>query len=785
MTDTLRCALDRRKDLVRAQGLSLGINGIDRIEVSTVEADERRVLYVHFLHPVALTIGPIFRVRVTGGPDSLPVEVVSEERNYTPVVRVTVRQRGDDGAYRLAIVALDGERPPDGFDPVLCEAAFSFYADCPLVADCGPPEALAEPTAPPALHDALARDATSLRRLMFDRLARTLPAWTERNPADLGVALVELFAHVGDRVSYFQDAVGTEAHLATARRRTSVRRHARLVDYALHEGCNARVWVCFETNELKTLPARTRLAAAGALGFETMTTAWLIPARNELALHAWGAEECVLPRGATRAALRWPPAAPADLLAPGDALLFEEVADPQTGAPEGADRTRRHVVRLRAVGPALHDAIAACDVREVTWDDEDALPFDLTVSTRRHDTGALLQGLSVARGNLCLAEHAEPIAPFEVRVPERAERGALRLALPVTDLTWRADLPASPPSAARSLRQDPRLATPALALYQTVEGIGPVPWHARPDLLASAPEDRHFVVEVDRGRSYVRFGDDIHGRRPPPGTAFQVEARVGNGIRGHITPDLIHAVLSSEDVSFVTSVRNPAAAAGGVEPEPIEQARRLAPVAFRHQERAVTLDDWVAVAQRHPEVQRAVARLRDTGAWKTVFVTVDRRGSEAVDEAFRAALRAHLERYRLAGCDLEVEAPRYVPLEIVMRVCVAEGRRRGDVRRALLERFSARVLPDGTLGLFHPDALTFGQHVALGPLVAAARSVPGVVAVRPVVFQRLGARPTLGASPAWPTRDEIALGRDEIARLDGLAAHPHRGRLSFEMEGGL
>ena len=107
------------------------------------------------------------------------------------------------------------------------------------------------------------------------------------------------------------------------------------------------------------------------------------------------------------------------------------------------------------------------------------------------------------------------------------------------------------------------------------------------------------------------------------------------------------------------------------------------------------------------------------------------------------------------------------------------------MRRALLDRFSARALPDGTLGLFHPDALTFGQRIALGPLVAAARAVPGVVAVRPVVFQRLGASPTPGAPPAWPARDEIALGRNEIARLDGLTAHPHRGRISFEMEGGL
>ena len=37
--------------------------------------------------------------------------------------------------------------------------------------------------------------------------------------------------------------MATEAYLGTARRRVSVRRHARLVDYFMHDGCNARTWV--------------------------------------------------------------------------------------------------------------------------------------------------------------------------------------------------------------------------------------------------------------------------------------------------------------------------------------------------------------------------------------------------------------------------------------------------------------------------------------------------------------------------------------------------------------
>jgi hypothetical protein len=68
----------------------------------------------------------------------------------------------------------------------------------------------------------------------------TMPGWRERSAADIGIALVELLAYTGDYLSYYQDSVGTEAYLGTSRRRTSVRRHARLVDYALDDGSSAR-----------------------------------------------------------------------------------------------------------------------------------------------------------------------------------------------------------------------------------------------------------------------------------------------------------------------------------------------------------------------------------------------------------------------------------------------------------------------------------------------------------------------------------------------------------------
>ena len=182
------------------------------------------------------------------------------------MVTLRVDRAGDFSPYALRLVAspLD-DVPPTGFDPVLSYVTFSFKVHCAADTDCierheCPPE---QGTAPHLNY--LAKDYASFRRLLLDRLAATLPDWRERSPADLGITLVELLAYIGDQLSYYQDAVATEAYLGTARRRTSVRRHGRLVDYHLHDGANARAWLVFETDDDRgtaaapALPAGTRV----------------------------------------------------------------------------------------------------------------------------------------------------------------------------------------------------------------------------------------------------------------------------------------------------------------------------------------------------------------------------------------------------------------------------------------------------------------------------------------------------------------------------------------------
>jgi hypothetical protein len=366
---SLACTDERRRRRVRREGL----NGIDAIDVGT----NRRVLTVTFLDvaPAGLTRA---NVRIDGGTriTGLLAEAVylpggaDPDQNHD--LEITLSQPGDLSTYTLRLVEADehgrpGTQPLSGFDPRYAQLDFSFAAGCAtdldcLAADHCPPQVLPEPEA-----SYLAKDYASFRQLILDRLALIMPAWTERHVPDIGITLVELLAYVGDYLSYYQDAVATEAYLGTARKRISVRRHARLVDYPMRDGCNARAWVRLEVSEPLVLhpgefffvtgtdPRHAALTAgdlpaAGLESFEPIgaNPVELRPAHNQISFWTWGDEQCCLNAGATSAALADPGTVkdPALDLHPGDVLILAEVLGPRTGARDDADPAHRQAVRL-------------------------------------------------------------------------------------------------------------------------------------------------------------------------------------------------------------------------------------------------------------------------------------------------------------------------------------------------------------------------------------------------------------------------------------------------------
>ncbi len=842
MSRTLyHCCDENRRSAVAAHAT---LNGIDFLEVLDGDAPAgsppKQTLLVRMLKPapagltaenVVIRGGeriadpPVDWVAVADDPPPDPV-TNQAERDYLGdlpepgnVLVVRTRVAGDFSSYCLSLQSGPSDpTPPPGIDPRLASVDFSFRVECPSDFDCAPSRDCEEEPGQPIDIDYLVRDYAGFRRLMLDRLSRQIPSWRNRSAADLGVTLTEAVAYLADQYAYWQDAVASEAYLETARRRTSLRRHALLVDYRIGEGRTARVWiqVLVEGSDVP-LPAEgtkffttvggvaaqvapgsrghTRLLEARPLVFEPILDARFFEAHNRIGFYAWGDERCCLAAGATQATL----AGHFPDLAVGEVLIFEEVLGPLTGEAEDADPAHRHAVRLTRAD-ATTDPLNDAEITEIAWHAEDALPFALclsSVSDAEHGS-TYLPEVSVARGNVVLADFGDTRQPEGLGAVEASgltyppDRNAghcdpaPRLVVPPR---FRPRLAAGPvtrapraeaaeaPSASASLAAGGEEVFPQIAL-ESDEGGLIERWAARNDLLNSSGDERHFVVETETDLSAsLRFGDDRHGRRPEVEANFTATYRVGNGIAGNVGREAISHVL--RDDGRILAVRNPLAASGGQDPETAAQIRRRAPQAFRTQERAVTPEDYAAVTERYPGVQRAAATPRWTGSWHTQFITVDRESGEDLDAEAEAALVDHVEPFRMAGHDLEFNDPTFVALEMDLRVCVKRSYFRADVKEALLEILSSGRLSGGRLGLFHPDGFSFGQTFYLSPVYAAARNVPGVDSVQITRFQRLG------EPDPKPLADEfMTFGRLEIPRLANNPNFPEHGVLRLEMVGG-
>jgi hypothetical protein len=61
------------------------------------------------------------------------------------------------------------------------------------------------------------RDYDSFLQAMRALIPEKLPEWTDHeSQADFGNVLLQLFAHMGDILSYYQDCVANESFLGTA-----------------------------------------------------------------------------------------------------------------------------------------------------------------------------------------------------------------------------------------------------------------------------------------------------------------------------------------------------------------------------------------------------------------------------------------------------------------------------------------------------------------------------------------------------------------------------------------
>lgn len=110
--------------------------------------------------------------------------------------------------------------------------------------------------------DYTSRDYASIRNDLISLIPFYNPEWTNRDAADFGITLIELFSYMGDVLNYYIDRSANEAFITTASQRDNVLQLARLLSYSPTQSTASKVTLTFQNDTASPIvvPAKTQVA---------------------------------------------------------------------------------------------------------------------------------------------------------------------------------------------------------------------------------------------------------------------------------------------------------------------------------------------------------------------------------------------------------------------------------------------------------------------------------------------------------------------------------------------
>ena len=808
---------DRARDLD-----AKGLNGIKLVLVSLAPAlnPTAAKLEVHFHNPNSVQgsggvlsdprpFNVVFPIsgghRITAGSATGQIKVTAIAAGpTTSSLILTVEPIGDYSTYELAL-----DYDSTKIDPLFSEIPFKFRPGCFNI-DCAPewekgPQANDDPTI-----DYLAKDFDSFRHTMITAMMQRVPGWQPTSEADLDQVLIELFSASADELSDYQDRVMNEAYLATARKRVSLARHARLMDYHIHQGNQASTWLAVKVGHELDLPpdflvgTGDDVSVSSSVVFAPHPEPLPIPPQHlhhlldDIGLYTWADSLPTLLAGSTSADLRTEHGTQSDAndlvaaLGNTELLLIQEDLNPLTGLKAGRCPNKRQILRLLSGLQALavmRDPVTGDWFVRVHWHEEDQLKSDYCFTVWCNNVP--IPNVSLFHGNLVQVFHGRPrtdvfihpeiplAAPNEVHYEVVNDPSLGEQATPQSPQVVVCRLPAGPLAHVDTAPGGEAAPVSTLRVEVMPSGGTAEEWHEVISLIHSSGVDKHFTVETDEeGRSLVRFGDGTNGMELPEESKVTCQYQVGEPLEGNIGADQLTA-FDDGKYAEVTQCWNPFDVSNGRAPEPVEEIIRRVPEAYRFRQlRAVTLQDYVNRARELEDVSNAAATYQWTGSWRTVRVTIDPRGTTELGRELREKVEDQLDAVRLIGEDLEIRPPEFVPLQIDVKVCVLPDYWPDDISYILDQEFSDGFTPDGRMGFFHPDLWTFGQPLRDSQIIGRIQSVPGVDHVVWVKMKRY--------NEATPGTDAIIeLQPNEIIQVKNDPDHMELGSIQFDVRGGL
>jgi predicted phage baseplate assembly protein len=283
------------------------------------------------------------------------------------------------------------------------------------------------------------------------------------------------------------------------------------------------------------------------------------------------------------------------------------------------------------------------------------------------------------------------------------------------------------------------------------------------------------VYTLDPTAGTVTFGDGVRGQRPPAGaTIVALKYAYGGGAAGNLAPGLIKAVQPAAG-----AVRHEWPTSGGIDGESIGDAERRIPAFLAHRDRAVTLDDFQALALATPGliIGRAEAAqglmpgatpdATRTGVAGVVSVFVFPQQPPALGNgpvATLAQLRdvfAYLSQRALIGTQLFVLAAEPVPLYASVSIELLNATQSVATTRAVqqaLLNYLWALPPGGPDGSGWP----IGRSVAVDELLTQAARAAGVLSADQLSLY-------VQTAAGWtPVLKSIALKSWQVPALQGV-----------------
>lgn len=259
-----------------------------------------------------------------------------------------------------------------------------------------------------------------------------------------------------------------------------------------------------------------------------------------------------------------------------------------------------------------------------------------------------------------------------------------------------------------------------------------VEWQEVGTLYGQPPGATVFVTsEDDAGRTTVRFG----GRLPTGTNNVVASYRHGSGAAAPAAGALA-TILKPR--AGLRAVHNPAAVGGGGDPEARDRVRRYAPRSVLTFGRAVSADDFEAIAAAAPGVDRARAYWTFDAASQRGTATVYVGDTAAAAASAKAALAAACDPNRLPEVKTAVPRPVRVVLSLRVDAAYAPEQVTAAVRAALL---------DEDVGPFGKPGDRIGRGVFDSELAATVLAVPGAAAL---TLTRLSNATDADSAPAFP-----------------------------------